>query len=367
MKRIGILTLPLHTNYGGLLQAYALQRYLQDNGYNVILLDRKWNKTSKGRLKDFLKKRIFKSKEDELKLIKKHTTYFTEKYIQPKTKILDSEKKLIEQVKELNLDAVVVGSDQVWRLEYTVGFSNNYFLDFLESSEIKKLSYAASFGEDTWNQPQEVTQRIEKLLKKFNSVSVREDSSLKLCKENFNVDAQHHLDPTMLLDISHYKEMVINEKEPKSDGDILIYMLDINEDRQKTIDDVVNHFKGKAFSINVKSNNEADMIEDRTYPTVTSWLKGFIDAKFVITDSFHGSVFAILFNIPFITYGNTLRGLSRFNSLFRTFKLGDRLLLSHSDLKKDTLNELIDWEDVNEEIKIKRLESKEFFKKSLKL
>lgn len=365
MKKIGILTLPLHTNYGGLLQAYALQKYLNENGYNAVLLDRQWNISTKSHLKKIIKKVLFKNKEEELKEIRKNTTYFTHNYILPKTKILDSEKKLRKTVDKLDLDAVIVGSDQVWRLEYTVGFSNNYFLDFLESNNIKRLSYAASFGEDTWKHSKEVTEIVKQLLEKFNKVSVREDSSLQLCKDYFNIEAEHHLDPTMLLGRSHYEKIVKNEKEPDSEGDVLIYMLDINEDRQKTIDDVVSHFKGKAFSINVKSTNANDNTEDRIYPTVTNWLKGFMDAKYVITDSFHGSVFAILFNKPFITYGNYERGLSRFNSLFRTFNLENRLILNYSELEKDILEQEIDWDAVNKTIETCRINSKKYFDKSI--
>lgn len=362
--KVGILTLPLHKNYGGILQAYSLQNYLEKNGYEVILLDRQWNKSFLDHFKTVLKKVLLRKKMNSQNEIGKHISYFVNKYIS-KTQILDSEEKLKKTVSKLQLDAIIVGSDQVWRLEYTSAFFMNYFFDFLIASNMKKVSYAASFGEDSWGHNLEITNNVKNLLSKFNAISVREDTSIELCHKNFNVSVEHHIDPTMLLEKEDYINLATLEKEPESKGDILIYMLDINLDRQKTIDAVCKHLKGTLFSVNVKSIDPNDKLENRIYPTVTSWLKGFQDAKFVITDSFHGSVFAILFNKPFIAYGNAGRGLSRFNSLFRMFGLEDRFILKNSDLDINLLNEEIDWERVNNKLSVLRLKSKEFFQKNI--
>jgi exopolysaccharide biosynthesis predicted pyruvyltransferase EpsI len=367
MKKIGILTLPLHNNYGGLLQAFALQKYLNGNGYEAVLIDRQWNRSAKDNMKSFIKKLLFKNRINSQKKIEEHTSYFINKYIN-KTKVLDSERKLLKLVKSLHLDAVVVGSDQVWRLEYTKKFSMNFFFDFLSNnSKIKKLSYAASFGEDTWNHDRHVTNKVSDLLSKFTAISVREDSSVNLCKTNFNVTVQHHIDPTMLLKIDDYKRLIKAENEPETQGDVLIYMLDINQDRQKTIDAVCSSLKGILFSVNVKSINPKGALQDRIYPSVTSWLKGFQDAKFVVTDSFHGSVFAILFNKPFIAYGNVGRGLSRFNSLFKMFGLEHRFIMKHDDLDLDLLKEQIDWEKVNTKLQNYRFLAEKYFKNNFNL
>jgi hypothetical protein len=363
MKKIGILTLPLHKNYGGLLQAYALQKYLNDNGYEAILINRQWNIGVLGHFKGFVKKLLFRGKIETKREIEKNTSYFTTKYI-TKTPAIHSDRKLKKVVNDLALDVIVVGSDQVWRLEYISAFCMNYFFDFLSNtSKTKKISYAASFGEATWNQSQEITDEVKKLLSEFNAISVREDSSIGLCKNNFDVDVKHHVDPTMLLTPNDYINLVKAEREPDSKGDVLIYMLDIDSDRQKTIDVVCDTIKGTPFSVNVKSVNLNDALPDRIYPTVTSWLKGFQDAKFVITDSFHGSVFAILFNKPFIAYGNVGRGLSRFNSLFTMFGLEDRFILKHNDLDLNLLDEKVDWEQVNSKLQNQRLKADVFFKK----
>ena len=142
-------------------------------------------------------------------------------------------------------------------------------------------------------------------------------------------------------------------------------MLDINSDRQKTIDTISHYIGGTPFSVNVKSVNPDHKIQDRIYPSVTSWLKGFKDAKFVITDSFHGSIFSIIFNKPFVAYGNVRRGLSRFHSLFRMFGLENRFILKHSDLDISLLSEDIDWERINSKLRTFRSNSEEYFKRNI--
>ncbi|SHM19570.1 polysaccharide pyruvyl transferase family protein [Flavobacterium saccharophilum] len=364
--KVGILTLPLHKNYGGILQAYALQNYLQKNGFEVVLIDRQWNVSFLSLIKKNVKKKLLINSHLVSQEIVKNTTYFIDKYFVPKTEILDSEKKLSKIVTKLNLDAIIVGSDQVWRLEYTGDTAMNFFLDFVKKTKTKKISYAASFGEDVWEHEPEITNEVKSLLNKFVAVSVREDSSIELCKNHFKVDVKHHIDPTMLLTKQDYDKLIAIENEPKSKGNVLIYMLDINSDRKKTIDAVVDRIGGSAFSVNVKSTNINDKVEDRTYPTVTSWLRGFQDAEFVVTDSFHGCVFSIIFNKPFIGYGNVGRGLSRFNSLFRMFGLENRLILKYSDLNQDLILEKIDWNTINSKLELFRKDSLEYFKQNIK-
>ncbi|WP_010136856.1 polysaccharide pyruvyl transferase family protein [Ochrovirga pacifica] len=117
---------------------------------------------------------------------------------------------------------------------------------------------------------------------------------------------------------------------------------------------------GDVFSVNVKSKKSSDSIEDRIFPTVTSWIRGFVDAKFAIVDSFHGCVFAIIFNKPFIAFGNKERGLTRFTSLLKLFKLEDRLILNSDDLTVEVMNATIDWKIVNRILKENKTVSEEY-------
>ncbi len=106
-------------------------------------------------------------------------------------------------------------------------------------------------------------------------------------------------------------------------------------------------------------------MENRIYPRVTQWFKGFADAQFVVTDSFHGCVFSIIFNKPFVAVGNKHRGLTRFNSLFRQFGLEDRLVLSQEDLREELFSVAINYNRVNEVLDRERKKSHDYLAMAL--
>src|SRR5690606_923575 len=107
-------------------------------------------------------------------------------------------------------------------------------------------------------------------------------------------------------------------------------------------------------------------VSDFVYPSPAEWLKGFQDAKFVITDSFHGTVFSILYNVPFIAIGNASRGLARFESILSLFGLENRLLVDCSkDNIKNVLDRVIAWDKVNEVLVRERTKSHAFLDKYL--
>jgi hypothetical protein len=364
MKVIGILTLPLNNNFGGILQSYALQLYLSRKGYKVILIDRQYDDdlifNLKYTVKRFLDKKKFKSKKQK-ELINNKPTKFINTYIKPKTDRITSNVQLKEIISNSNFDAVIVGSDQVWRLEYSDTIKYNLFLDFVNNPKTKKLSYAASFGVDQWKHPDNVTSKVKDLLKEFHAISVREDSAVSICKDVFGVNAVQHIDPTMLLEKEDYEALVKQEQEPKSSGDILVYMLDVTGDRQAVIEYAEKALNGKAFMVNKKSSNLKYNLENAIYPTVTSWLRGFMDAKYVVVDSFHGCIFSILFNKPFLAYGNKERGLTRFTSMLKLFGLENRLILSKDDVTEKHLIDPIDWEAVNVKLRLLRSEVQDYF------
>ena len=151
-KKIGILTLPLTNNYGGLLQSYALQFYLKNKGFDAIIIDRRHNKSTLDNLKFLLKKYLFKGKYqlhlENLK-VTSNTRFFREKYLKPKTDEIFSQKKLKQIVDKEKFDAIIVGSDQVWRLEYSTDLFKNMFIDFINDKRVKKLSRPLSSRTET--------------------------------------------------------------------------------------------------------------------------------------------------------------------------------------------------------------------------
>ena len=338
--RIGILTLPLHTNYGGILQAYALQTVLERLGHQVVVFDTP-NKKSLPPLwkipfsfaKRILKKCLGQSDRIFIEHYLNKTRPVIAQNIQP---FVDERihRKTIRSFKQLSrndYDAIVVGSDQIWRIIYFsmwLGQSvENAYLDFAKNWDIKRISYAASFGTDKWEYTEEQTLKCKLLLQKYDAVSVREDNGVKLCKQYFDVDALHVLDTTMLLDANDYVELFKQKQTPKSLGTLLNYVLDENEDIRKFIQKAAFDKKMIPFSVNNPYENDGSKpLEQRIKPSIETWLRGFYDADFVITDSFHACVFSIIFKKQFIVIGNKERGMARFESLLNMFGLEDRLV-----------------------------------------
>ncbi|MBQ6038577.1 MAG: polysaccharide pyruvyl transferase family protein [Bacteroidaceae bacterium] len=331
--KIGILTQPLRYNIGGLLQNYALQQVLKRLGHKPVTLDPDpYQHVSI----------IVLAKRLILRLLGKKITVFVEKDLNgpARTKGKNSDKFIRRyikcfryshknQLKSLAFVAYIVGSDQTWRPKYNRGRLDNMFLDFTQGMKVKRIAYAASFGTDEWEYTEEETSKYRPFLQQFDSVSVREKSAVQICKEKFNVEAIHVLDPTLLLSKEDYIRIIKKDKTPKSPGDLLVYFLDNTDDKKLLEEKVVNDYSLTPFYV----NNDFETQEITPQIPVSQWLRGFYDAKYIITDSFHACVFAIIFNKPFILYANMDRGFARYQSLFETFDLKDCLVVNAGEYK----------------------------------
>ena len=364
--KIGILTQPLHNNYGGLLQNYALQHVLNEVGYEVETID--WHPAKatllqrialkKQLLMSYIKKNVdrprYELTDKEVDFIGRHTNMFVSKYINKSTCSIHSLEDTEKIDREGEYDAYVVGSDQVWRPCYNGLMLPAMFLSFVKRDVVRRVAYAASFGTSEWEFTDSQTIQCAELAKKFDLITVREKSGIRLCKEHLGVDAVQVLDPTMLLNREDYEKIVIEEKEPICKGTLFHYILDPSKDKTAFIDSAAKSQRLQPFTIMPKCQAEnrtrkdvKKHIEDCVFPRVTSWLRGFMDAEMVIVDSFHGAVFSIIFNKPFWVLANAMRGNARFESMLGMFGLEDRMI------SKETLNsdfdycKPIDWEKVN--------------------
>lgn len=363
--RIGILTLPLHTNYGGILQAYALQTVLERMGHDVCLIEKKRQPLRLPLWKAPLSygKRIIKNltgnpfpifyeqkTNRETPIVRRNTDKFINKYI--KRRIVDD----FSGIKETDFDAIVVGSDQIWRPKYFQEIEHA-FLDFTEGWNIKRIAYAASFGTDEWEYTPEQTERCSNLLKQFDAVSVREKSGVGLCREHFHIKAVHVLDPTMLLSATDYIKLFEAADIPKSNGTLLCYILDETQEKTALVNRIAEEKKLVPFRVNSKVENHSAPLSERIQPPVEQWLRGFYNSEFIVTDSFHACVFSILFNKPFVVVGNVDRGMSRFTSLLEMFGLNDRLF---TDMPESQSVEYINWQEVNALLDSQRKAAKDF-------
>jgi hypothetical protein len=235
---------------------------------------------------------------------------------------------------------------------------------------IKRIAYAASFGMDDLSEyTPKLIKHTAKLAKQFDAISVREDSGVFLCKKYWKVEAVHLLDPTLLLYKDDYIQLVVQDKKniSQSQGNLFVYLLDRTAEKQHIVNKISAMLHLSAFEIMPKSIftlKDLNEIEKYTFPPVTQWLQSFIDAEFIVTDSFHGTIFSIIFNKPFIVTGNKERGLARFSSLLRIFNLENRLITFYSD---EHVNEIIfnkiDWDNINSIISCKRKDAIYFLNK----
>lgn len=352
--KIAILTLPLHTNYGGILQAYALQTVLRRMGHEVEILHTTSVSAHHSLLMPLvygkrLVRKILKNwhspvlyerkKKKEISVIRKNTDRFLEKYLNLR------EIKSLKEISFSDYDAFVVGSDQIWRKLYFNGMwhapMTDAFLDFTKGWNVKRIAYAASFGMDNVDEYSQ-TDIIEcrKAIKLFDAVSVRENSGIEICKSIFEIQATCVLDPTMLLDRTDYERIVIDSGVSESPGDMLCYILDPSSLKAEVIN-MISIEKGfKPFNVFAEVDNVKLPLEQRIQPPLESWLRGFMDAKFIVTDSFHACVFSIIFGKPFLAVGNAGRGMSRFTSLLSTLGLQNHLINSEEDFQNLNLKEI---------------------------
>lgn len=356
--RIGIITQPLRINYGGILQNYALQKILKEKGHEVVTLDPIESYQSYSVLiqfakyvKRFIAKYIFRKKgiaifyEKKLRhdypIISQNMKKFVNRYINVE------EVNDYSELDPANFDALLVGSDQVWRPKYNkdIGIS---FLSFARTWIVKRIAYAASFGTDVWEFSQDQTKLCSDLIKLFDSVSVREFSGVDMCKKYFGVDPQLVLDPTMLLNKEDYMKLVSDEQRRMVPKDrLLCCILDNSDEKNSIIKSICDKLKlSPLFTYKSNLFDETCPVEDRIQPSVEEWLSAFENSEFVVTDSYHATVFSILFKKQFITIGNDERGLSRLFTLLNQFDLENRLIKSKEELVR--IEGVIDYDRVSQ-------------------
>lgn len=365
--RIAIVTLPLHTNYGGILQCYALQTVLERGGHDVRIL----SKPQYGRsyyiiyplaICKRLFKRFFVGKDVSIfkaphQIVRQHTDRFIHKYIH------QYEKRIWTSKIASRFDAIIVGSDQVWRPAYSQPIEEA-FLSFLEAAKIKRISYAASFGVDNC---EEYTSRqlkeCSRLLKLFDKVSVREVSGMSLCRNYFGIEAVQMLDPTLLLDADDYRKLIRKGNTQPSKGNMFVYILDKTDAKENWVNQIAEEKGLTPFWVTNDEKNFSLPLEKRIKQPVEQWLRSFDDAEFVLTDSFHGCVFSIIFRKQFLAIGNKQRGLTRFHSLLELFSLQNRLILFPDEYKGKMSS--INYSQVQTQLHILQNRSISFLKTNL--
>ncbi|WP_414568903.1 polysaccharide pyruvyl transferase family protein [Nostoc sp. CCY 9925] len=355
--KIGIITYHFTINYGATLQAYALSRFLENNGYDVEIIDYRSKSIRLEQRKYLYPKRSWFNPNLLLKSRKKvvNMNNFLDKNLKISPKKF-YEKNTLNEYKHL-YDVVICGSDEIWNVNSPRGLDTPYFLDFLNGKDTRKVSYAPSFGSTTnlgLNK-----EKIHNLLKDFYSVSVRDNNSLSLINQGgFDFHIKKVVDPTFLID---YEDIIkVSDVESKY---ILVYgLLDQKEAEyvkalaEKEGLDIIAI---GAPQIHLKPFLKLDLFDIAP----DDWLGYFYNASFVVTNFFHGLVFAIIFNKPFIIFSHPQKTV-KVRDILTPLGLESRLLnLNEINNKKtfltddDLLSPLLTEQqrnDLNQQIQISK-------------
>jgi hypothetical protein len=374
MKKVGIITINDNNNYGNRLQNYATQEIIKSLGFEVEtlinksvneiayveprkigLIDKIKNVRNRS-LKDILKKIDIINKIKSKKLQRERACSFknfTDSFIK-ETKYEISNNN-IPKFLSYEFDYFVVGSDQIWNPVYGHGTD----IDFLKfAPRNKRIAYAPSFGISSI--PVKYHPSYSSGLCEFKNLSVREHSGAKIIKQITGIDPQVLIDPTMVLTKEKWRSVAkqFNNK-PKSSFLLTYFLGNLSESDNKIIENI-------ASSNSLKIVHLSNIWDEKTYLAGPSEFIDLIDsATIVCTDSFHGVVFSILMETPFVVFNrkdNEPSMESRLQSLLSTFALENRL---YKNINKKGLLK-IDYSYTNTILKNERIKSLDYIKSSLK-
>lgn len=357
--KIGILTFHFSYNYGALFQAYGLRNYLIERGHEVEFINyqpeyleaggdiKASNIFSKSTLIIIylklinLKEKLFGNKQR-----KEYFNKFKADNLGINNTSIYKNKEELEKA-NLSYDLIITGSDQVWNPSDQYGIDPVYFLDFNTSNKkIKRISYAPSFGKSSINKIYE--NKIAELISKLDYVSIREKSGLEIIENLTSIKAVLVPDPTVL--VSNYKN-IMNPYKVKEKNYIFCYYL-----RSRDIIGEIADYISEKENLKIYSPHNPHRrwkeIGETIYPGPREWLYMIYNSKFVITNSFHGTMLSILLNKPFIVVGIGSGEKSKYNeramNILKQCGLENRFISQFNKEEIEKIkNEEIDWNIVN--------------------
>jgi len=352
--RICLISLPMTWNYGGILQQYSLQEHLVQNGHLVDVMTIRKNRNC------FIANVAVKVKWKFIPILARFLGFkysklfeverFKQNHFTCLTRTLLTNAEIAKFIDRSKYDCLIVGSDQIWNRDALP----NLRASFLDFNVEKKIAYAPSFARNEHTYSDSEIKIVSQLLTNFFSVSVREKSGVAILSEQFNCASIHVLDPTFLLSAEDYKRIFVKElsSTPQPiEKTLFTYILDGSTEKKLFTRKVA---KQRGLIID-------DFISRDSSRSVEAWLKGIYSADFVITDSFHGMCFAIIFKKQFFVIENASRGSDRFISMLTLVGLSDRLIPSSFNAANcDYMNSEIAWDEVSTKLRLLIDRSREF-------
>ena len=386
--RIGVVTHWRTTdNYGQILQCYALQKYLKLLGHEAFLIrySPSSEKIKSSPLKSFLRKLLCACSAERRKAYAK-VRYYSSLYE------LNSEldkKRAFSEFREVNLevtenvyalyeqlienpptaDAYIVGSDQVWSPSLTSKDVGVWYLDFAPQGA-KRIAYAASVGRQFKESEQKI---LVDYLKKFFAIGLRERSVFEYCQKIGFKDSKQVVDPTLLLPVTQFQSLAHTSEHSKCPY-LFIYYLNVASKEELYWSEISEYVKSKGLGVRAVSSSGyypamnliPEVVNEQL--TIPEWLSAINNSNGVVTTSFHGTVFSILFHKPFVVIplqNEYSSGNSRLTSFLGDLGLCDRILTSENSIDS-IFNTTIDWEKVDSLVERKRQESAQFLFDALK-
>lgn len=345
MKKVGILNVQHADNYGAVLLAYALQTEIEHLGYNAEIIDfrptaahpnfirKSFEILRQDGFSQFLrklqKKILYHHKTDAKALNARRKAFsdFREHYLN-RSKIYRS----VMDERPLDYDIYVVGSDVIWKPARVISKteSDAYFLNFTERLSCKRIAYAASIGTDDSDVLRPLQEKIKNMIRKFDSISLRENASVPFISSLYGKSVTWCIDPTMLFNADFYNKLSLESRHPNfhiADNYIYLYVLGDNK-QAYLMANQLSHI----WNIPVVCDAPSSQLIDNVALNVQidgplEFLNNIKNAKVVITDSFHGTVFSIIFRKDFYTFSRGKISI-RMQDLLEKLRLTNRYVNS---------------------------------------
>ena len=339
--RIGIITVYYSENSGSLLQALSLEKKIRELGHDVIFINTK-NKYSSHSIK-LLLGRIVK---ESLKLKFNNVRNAIGKYYNFKKDIKRFKSININDIKKHNLDLVIIGSDTVWDIESQY-FKESFdvFLPVIDSTPV--VSYAASIG-NTKLESLKVDNRITQALKNIKKITVRDEYSKSVLSKIIKDKIDIVIDPTILMGKDAFDEFICNVND---NNYILIYSF--NDFEKKVVSEIKRFAKNNNLKI-ISIGKKYDWTDKNVVSSLNSFITYYNYAEYVITNTFHGNVFSILFNKQFI---NIDYNKKKVDKLLEQYELCDRTYKNNNSNISKIFSNKIDYNKINELLERDRVKS----------
>lgn len=377
VSEVGILTFHYSNNYGGVLQALSLQKAIEEMGFNVEVINyvpSEYKPTIK--MSNLgIRKNVFKNNLKDLSIVNiikkinimyKHNNRITFKF----DKFREREMKLSARVDENSLKEIldnykiiVVGSDQIWNP--TQRKKPEYFLNYKGNFRFIKIAYAAD--STTKEVDMQDCEKLKPALEDFSYISVRNKHSFSFVKYITNKEVEIVADPTIIYDFEGDE----NKKVTNSDY-ILTYIL--GKEIQGTHKEVIKRIKNiygnlpvyaiKIPTMKFELSAHASKVFYELYPG--EWINMFRNANFIYTDSFHGTLYALKYNIPFLAYYTEKTRSTRFIDIGERYGIKRYLVKDIEEIdEKDSIKAKPDFKNINRILEIQKHESLKILKMAL--